>query len=317
MSEIFFKEFGLPRPNFDLDVGSGSAAFQIGEMLKRLEQIFLEHKFDLVVVYGDTNSTFAGALCAKRMGLKVAHVESGLRSFDMSMPEEINRILTDDISDYLFAPTKTAMSNLARHHVFGRIFYTGDLSVEIISQAKSLLGKSPILTQLNLKPKAYALFTMHRAENTDSEENLVSLIRTFELLSELEIVFPVHPRTKKILIEKNLYGRLEKCRNVKLIQPVGYLDFIQLLRNSTKVITDSGGVQKEAYLLSVPCITIRNNTEWTETVEEGWNILVGTDTHKIINTTRNWLPQNQIKPIFGKGDTSAIIKDLIISLLDK
>lgn len=317
MSEIFFKEFGLPKPNFDLEVGSGSGIFQISEMLKRLEQIFTIHKFDLVIVYGDTNSTFAGALSAKKLGLRVAHIESGLRSFDMSMPEEINRILTDDISDYLFAPTRTAVDNLARQHVFGKIFYTGDLSTEIIKQALGLLHKSSILTELNLKSKSYILFTMHRVENTDSEENMTSMIRTFELLSEIEIVFPIHPRTKKILVEKNLYSRLQKCRNVRLIQPVGYLDFIQLLINSRKVITDSGGVQKEAYLASVPCITIRRNTEWIETVEEGWNTLTGMDIDKIINAVRSWLPERNIEPIFGDGNTSKEINNLIMSLLSK
>jgi UDP-N-acetylglucosamine 2-epimerase (non-hydrolysing) len=313
MSEIFFKEFGLPAPNFDLDVGSGSASFQISEILRRLEKIFLAHKFDLVIVYGDTNSTFAGALCARKMGLKLAHVESGLRSFDICMPEEVNRILTDDISDYLFAPTRSAVDNLAAHHVLGKVFYTGDLSAEIINQAQSLLHKSSILNQLNLKPKSYVLFTMHRVENTDSKENIISIIKAFELLSQTEIVFPIHPRTKKILTERNLYTRLEGCKNVRLISPVGYLDFISLLKNSNKVVTDSGGVQKEAYLLSIPCITIRKNTEWVETVDTGWNILTGTDTAKIVEAIKRWQPKEQTKPIFGDGNTSSIIKDLIIS----
>jgi UDP-N-acetylglucosamine 2-epimerase (non-hydrolysing) len=324
LSEIFFKEFNLPKPNFDLDVGSGTAGYQIGEMIKRLEKIFLGFEFDLVLVYGDTNSTFAGALSAMRTGIKVAHVESGLRSFDRRMPEEINRLLTDHLSDYLFAPTQTAIDNLEREHVFGKVFYTGDIAVEIVKEAVQLSSKSLILNDLKLLPKSYVLFTMHRAENTDSYNSLVSVIRAFEILSkvqrEIEIVFPIHPRTAKILEEKNLYGRLKQCKNVRLIQPVGYIDFVKLMQNSKKIITDSGGVQKEAYLLGIPCITIRKNTEWIETVNVGWNLLTDINTDKIVKATRDWMPQSlpptnsRIKPIFGNGQTSMLIKDLIMSL---
>ena len=324
LSEIFFKEFNLPKPNFDLDVGSGTPGYQIGEMIKRLEKIFLESQFDLVLVYGDTNSTFAGALSAMRSGIKVAHVESGLRSFDRRMPEEINRLLTDHLSDYLFAPTQTAIENLEREHIFGKVFYTGDIAVEIVKEAVQLSSKSLILNNLQLLPKSYVLFTMHRAENTNSDYSLVSVICAFEILSkverEMEIVFPIHPRTANILEQKNLYARLKQCKNVRLIQPVGYIDFIKLMQNSKKIITDSGGVQKEAYLLGVPCITIRKNTEWVETVNVGWNILTDIDTNKIVKATRDWMPQSlpstssRIKPIFGNGQTSILIKDLIMSL---
>src|SRR5919107_4019191 len=318
LSEIFFKEFNLPKPNFDLEVGSGTPGYQIGEMIKRLEKIFLESLFDLVLVYGDTNSTFAGALSAMRSGIKVAHVESGLRSFDRRMPEEINRLLTDHLSDYLFAPTQTAIKNLEREHIFGKVFYTGDIAVEIVKEAVQLSSKSLILNDLQLAPKSYVLFTMHRAENTNSDYSLLSVIHAFEILSkvegEIEIVFPIHPRTANMLKEKNLYDRLKECKNVILIQPVGYIDFIKLMQNAKKIITDSGGVQKEAYLLAVPCITIRKNTEWVETVNVGWNILTDIDTNKIVKATRDSMPlpvNGQLKPIFGDGRTSKIIKDLI------
>jgi UDP-N-acetylglucosamine 2-epimerase (non-hydrolysing) len=320
LSEIFFKEFDLPKPNFDLNVGSATPGFQIGEMIKKLEKIFLKYNdFDLVLVYGDTNSTFAGALAAMKSGIRVAHIEAGLRSFDRRMPEEINRILTDQLSDYLFAPTQTAIENLEREHVFGKIVYSGDIAVEIINYAVQISSKSLILENLQLRRKAYILFTMHRAENTDSHDSLISIIRAFETLSEIEIVFPIHPRTTNLLKKRDLYSRLEKCKNVKLIQPVNYIDFIKLMQNAKKVITDSGGVQKEAYLLSVPCITIRRNTEWIETVRSGWNILTDTDTKKIVKATRDWMPSptsnQKIKPIFGDGHTSAIIKNSIMSLM--
>jgi UDP-N-acetylglucosamine 2-epimerase (non-hydrolysing) len=295
-------------------VGSGSQAFQIGEMLKRLERIFLENRYDLVIVYGDTNSNFAGALAANRCGLKTAHVESGLRSYDRRMPEEINRILTDNICDYLFAPTRTAYQNLKKEHVFGRIFDTGDVSVEVIKQAKQLSQKSSILEQLKIEPKSYLLCTMHRAENTSSEEDLIAIIRAFEMLADFDIVFPIHPRTRKALQERNLLGRLEHCHNVRLIDPTGYLDFIRLLGNAKKVITDSGGVQKEAYLLRVPCITIRRSTEWVETVKAGWNIITDTNTRKIVKACRNWEPNKSFRPIFGNGKTSHKIKQIISSL---
>ena len=316
MSEIFFKEFNLPKPDFDLNVGSGTACFQISEMIKNLEKVFLSSKFDLVIVYGDTNSTFAGALAAEACGIKIAHVEAGLRSFDRRMPEETNRVLTDHLSDYLFAPTKTAIKNLKREHVSGNIIYTGDVSVEIVKEAVKLSSRSKILTSLQLKPKSYVLVTMHRAENTSSEGPLTSVIRAFEMLPEIQIVFPIHPRTEKVLQEKKLYERLKKCKNVKLIKPVGYIDFIELMQNASKIVTDSGGIQKEGYLLSIPCITIRDNTEWVETVKGGWNILTGVHTNKIVKAVRYWTPSHSLKPIFGKGKTSRIINELI-TLLDR
>ena len=262
LSQIFFKEFNLPKPDFNLGVGSGTPGYQMGEMLKRLQTIFhKDNKFDIVLVYGDTNSTFAGAFCATRSGIKVAHVEAGLRSFDRRMPEETNRILTDHLSDYLFAPTAAALKNLKREHVNGRVIHTGDVSVEIVRHAvKKLLPSSQILRRLQLdkhqnNSNAYILMTVHRAENTSSEESMVSLIRACEILvdktSNLKIIFPIHPRTANFLKHMKLYSRLKKCKNVCIIKPVGYIDFIALMKNAKKIVTDSGGVQKESYLLVV------------------------------------------------------------------
>lgn len=315
LSETFFKEFKLPQPTYNLEVGSGTTAYQIGETIKKLEPIFAKSSFDVVIVYGDTNSTLAGALCAKTCGFKVAHVEAGLRSFDSRMPEEFNRILTDHIGDYLFAPTKTAVNNLKKENVRGKVFCTGDVSVEMVREAKKLSSNSKILENFKIKPKEYFLFTMHRAENTNSVNSLLSAIRMFEELREMPIVFPIHPRTKKILQEKKLYQRLEKCKNVKISNPLGYLDFFNLMTNAKKIITDSGGIQKEAYLLKIPCITIRKNTEWVETVKTGWNILVDTNTQKIVNAARNWTPKTKTKPILGAGTASKLIRDILLRLV--
>lgn len=323
LSKIFFKEFELPPPDIELEVGSREPGFQTGEMIKRLEKVFLKSEFEIVLVYGDTNSTFAGAFAARKAGFKVGHIEAGLRSFDRRMPEEINRILTDHISDYLFAPTYTAVANLEREHVFGKILYTGDLSVELIEDAIKLASKSSILDNLKLKPKSYMLFTMHRAENTDNEANLRSVIRVFESLMGMgihtKILFPIHPRTANKLKKTGLYKRLENCSNIILLEPVGYIDFIKLMLEAQKVITDSGGIQKESYLLQVPCITIRDNTEWVETLNDGWNMLTGVDTNKIVKAIVNKDPKlahsNQVQPIFGFGRTSEIIRDAIMSIV--
>jgi UDP-N-acetylglucosamine 2-epimerase (non-hydrolysing) len=315
LSEIFFKELNIPVPDHNLDVGSGSPMQQIGDMVKGLENIFTKSAFDLVIVYGDTNSTFAGALAAMRTGIKVAHIEAGLRSFDRRMPEEINRLLTDQLSDYLFAPTKRAVKNLNREHVYGEVIYSGDVSVEVLREATKVSTRSPILNDLCLEPKAYTLFTMHRAENTVSDESLIAVLKAFETLSDVQIVFPIHPRTRKILQERHLLSRLEGCKNVKLIEPVGYIDFVRLMQQADKIVTDSGGAQKESYMLHVPCITIRENTEWEETVKNGWNKLVGTDTEKIVRAVRRWSPRTAIRPVFGKGDASKIIAHHILKKL--
>jgi UDP-N-acetylglucosamine 2-epimerase (non-hydrolysing) len=314
LSEIFFKELKLPIPHYNLDIGSGSPGCQVGEMIQKIEKVLIAKKFDLVLVYGDTNSTFAGAFAAVKSKIKVGHIEAGLRSFDRRMPEEINRILTDNLSDYLFSPTKSAAYNLYNERVSGINYDTGDLSVEIISEAKKIASKSHIIKDLNLDPKNYIVFTMHRAENTESDDSFLSIINAFRSLSKFKIVFPLHPRTKKILEYKKLYNKLENCKNVLVIPPIGYIDFISLVQNASKIITDSGGLQKEAYLLSIPCITIRQNTEWTETVDTGWNILTDTNTDKIVEGVKRWDPSNINQPqILGGGNTSQLIKRIIIN----
>jgi UDP-GlcNAc3NAcA epimerase len=312
MSDIFFSDFELPKPDIHLGVGSGSSCFQLGEIIKRLENKLINKQIDLVLVYGDTNSTLAGAICANKCNIKLGHIEAGLRSYDPSMPEEYNRILTDHLSNYLFAPTRNAVNNLKKEKIRGKAYYTGDLSVEIINKTRSISKKSEILDILSLQSKSYLLLTMHRAENTSSRYFFIQLLKTFEALKDNIIVFPIHPRTKKMLGSLGLLDRLLKCSNVKTLLPVGYIDFIALLQNSLKVITDSGGIQKEAYLLNVPCITMRKNTEWLETIEGQWNVLTGVDSKKIVKAVRRQTPNSKYsESVFGNGRTSQVISELL------
>jgi UDP-N-acetylglucosamine 2-epimerase (non-hydrolysing) len=227
------------------------------------------------------------------------------------MPEEINRVLTDHVADYLFAPTGTAIKNLKQERVYGKIVCAGDVSVETVRKAARLASKSRILSELDIEQQSYILFTMHRAENTDSKARLASVIKAFEQLPEIKIVFPIHPRTASVLKETGLMGRLRSCQNIRIIQPVGYIDFVRLMKDSSKIMTDSGGVQKEAYLLSKPCITIRGNTEWVETVDAGWNVLTDIDTDKMVRAAKNWIPRDRHKPVFGDGSASTKIASFI------
>ena len=316
MSDIFFSDFELPKPDIHLGVGSGSSCFQLGEIIKRLENKLIDKQIDLVLVYGDTNSTLAGAICANKCNIKLGHIEAGLRSYDPSMPEEYNRILTDHLSNYLFAPTRNAVNNLKKEKIRGKVYYTGDLSVEIIDKTREISKNSEILDILNLQSKSYLLLTMHRAENTSSRYFFIQLLETFEALKDNIIVFPIHPRTKKMFESFGLLDRLFRCSNVKTLLPVGYIDFIALLQNSLKVITDSGGIQKEAYLLNVPCITMRRNTEWVETIEGQWNVLTGVDSKKIVKAVRRQTPNSKYsESVFGNGRTSQVISELVSSII--
>jgi len=316
MSEIFFNDFELPKPDIHLGVGSGSSCFQIGEIVKRLEKNLKQRHVDLVLVYGDTNSTLAGAICANKCNMKLGHIEAGLRSYDFAMPEENNRVLTDIVSNYLFAPTRNSVDNLKKERIRGKVYHTGDLSVEIIHNTKVISKKSKILEILNLKSRSYLLLTMHRAENTSSRDYFIQLLKTFESLIDYTIVFPIHPRTKKMFKTFGLLDRLLKCSNVKILLPVGYIDFIALLQNSLKVVTDSGGIQKEAYLLKVPCITMRKTTEWVETLNGQWNILTGIDNKKIVDVVKRQFPSsNYSKSAFGNGKASQIVSKLISGII--
>lgn len=312
MNRIFFEQLNIPEPDYYLGVGSGSHGYQTGEMLKRIEDVLFKEKPDLVLVYGDTNSTLAGALAAVKLHIKVAHVEAGLRCFEKKVPEEVNRVLTDHISDYLFAPTETAVKNLYNEGIRNGVYLTGDVMFDaLLYSIKIAERKSKILDELGLKPKEYCLATVHRAENTDNKKNLENIANAFIECGEL-IVFPAHPRTVKFLKVYALYEKLEKAENVLLIKPVGYLDMLVLEKNAKKILTDSGGVQKEAYFLKVPCITLRERTEWVETVEDGWNVLTGADKEKILKAIREFEPAGETYSYkFGDGNASKKIVGII------
>lgn len=277
MSRVFFDELKIPSPFINLEVGSGPHGKQTALMLERLEGFFLESNPDIVLVYGDTNSTLAGSLAAVKLHIRVAHVEAGLRSFNRKMPEEINRLVADHLSNVLFCPTDTAVENLRKEGINGAVHKVGDVMYDSVLYNIRLAEKnSHILDRLKLIPKSYYLATIHRAENTDEPERLKNIIDAFASIDR-QIILPLHPRTKKILGRKpeNL------ASNIIIIDPVSYLDMLVLEKNSRVILTDSGGVQKEAYWFSVPCITLREETEWIELVKEGCNQVVGTDAGKI------------------------------------
>jgi len=319
MSKIFFEDLKLPKPRYYLSVGSATPGEQTGEMLKRIERVLLDETPNLVVVFGDTNTTLAGALAATKLHIPVAHVESGMRSFDKSMPEEINRIIVDHISDILFVPTRSGIKNLKKEGINENVYLTGDITVEaLLKNLKVAEVKSKILEQLNVTRKGYIIVTVHREKNTTSYERLKSITNALVRISEvndLDVIFPIHPRTKKYLIQYKLWEKLRDSK-VRVISPLGYLDFIKLLKYSAKILTDSGGIQKEAYILKVPCITLRDVTEWVETVETGWNILVGTKEDKIVEAALGFDPTSRPHPpIFGKGNASKNMANIIRDFL--
>ncbi|MCY6483573.1 UDP-N-acetylglucosamine 2-epimerase (non-hydrolyzing) [Clostridium aestuarii] len=309
MSKVFFEELNIPYPDYNLNVGSGDHGAQTGRMLEKIEEILLKENPDCVLVYGDTNSTIAGSLAASKLLIPVSHVEAGLRSFNMNMPEEQNRILTDHISRYLFAPTATAVENLNNEGLKNNVFNVGDVMFDAILHFENIAkNKSSILKELNLKNKEYILATIHRAENTNDINRMKSIVEALNESGE-KIVLPLHPRTKKYIKEYNL----KFSSNIKIIDPIGYLDMIMLEANSKKIVSDSGGVQKEAFFMDVPCITLRDETEWIETVKNGWNILVGADKQKIKNAILSFAPTNKKLDYFGNGKAA----DKIIDILEK
>ncbi len=292
MSDIFFDELGIPKPRHYLGIGSGQHGAQTGRMLEAVETILLAEKPDWVLVYGDTNSTLAGALAAAKLGIPVAHVEAGLRSFNRSMPEEINRVLTDQVSDLLFSPTLTATEHLRREGIRAEtIHQVGDVMFDSVLQNTDLARqKSDILKRLNLQSDEFVLATIHRASNTDDPALLGAILRALgELSTTHEVVFPVHPRTSKMIsgMMADMKASPSTFKGLRLIEPVGYLDMLMLEESSSLIVTDSGGVQKEAFFLRTPCVTLRTETEWTETIESGWNRLVSpSDSNAMISAFR-------------------------------
>jgi len=275
MSEVFFEELEIPQPDYNLGVGSATHGAQTGRMLEAIEEVLLREKPDWVLVYGDTNSTLAGALAAVKLHVPVAHIEAGLRSFNRRMPEEINRVLTDHASDILFAPTKAAVENLRREGISEeQIQLVGDVMYDAaLYYGKKAERQSQILNRLELKPREYILATTHRAENTDDPQRLRAIFEGFaEVAQEIKVVLPLHPRTHAALVQVGLYDKVP--RSICLIEPVGYLDMVMLEKNARLIATDSGGVQKEAFFYRVPCLTLREETEWIELINLGWNRVI-------------------------------------------
>jgi len=307
MSQIFFDELDISKPDLNLGVGSGNHGWQTGQMLVRIEEVLLEEKPDFVVVYGDTNSTLAGALAAAKLHIPVAHVEAGLRSFNRAMPEEHNRVVADHCADLLFCPTQTAVDNLAREGIIQGVHLVGDTMYDAVLHFGEIARKrSSILKDLDLEPKTYLLTTIHRPYNTDIPDNLSNIFQAFAEIGEA-IVFPVHPRTsKKIAVHKRESLLDEIPANTRMIEPVGYLDMLVLAENARLILTDSGGMQKEAYFFGVPCITLRPETEWLETVESGWNIVAGAGISAIVEGYQQAInsPPTKRPNLYGDGRAS-------------
>lgn len=305
MSGIFFRELGIKKPKYNLNIGSGNQGAQTGQMLEGIEKILLKEKPDLVLIYGDTNSTIAGALAAAKLHIPVAHIEAGMRSYNRQMPEEINRVVSDHISTLLFCPTKSAVQILKGEGISKGVYFTGDVMADIQQKFTKKMLKT-----YNLQPKTYLLATVHRQENTDKRENLENIVEALMQINKT-IIWPLHPRTKKMLGEYGLDKKLALSPSVRLIEPQGFKEMMSLECNAELILTDSGGVQKEAYLARVPCITLRNETEWQETVQSGWNQLAGSNINKILKLVKNY-PRPKSHPNFlGNGQAYQKIAKII------
>lgn len=297
MAANFYSEFQIPKPDHSLGVGSGSHAEQTGRMLVAIERVLLSEKPAMAVVFGDTNSTIAGAMAAAKLGIPVAHVEAGLRSFDKEMPEEINRIVTDHLSSLLFCPTETSRDNLEKEGITEGVHIVGDIMLDALMESrKAAAMHSSILQLLGIQEKKYQLLTCHRPSNTDIGENLIAILNAVSASGELTI-FPVHPRTMACLKEYELDKNMPK--NIIMTKPLGHMDTIWLIANAKRILTDSGGMQKEAYVLGTPCLTLRETTEWVETVRAGWNMLVGANSEKIEKAIANFSPPKDHPDLFG------------------
>jgi UDP-N-acetylglucosamine 2-epimerase (non-hydrolysing)/UDP-GlcNAc3NAcA epimerase len=312
LSRVFFEELAVPEPALQLGIGDGSSTSQTWRMMQALEPAYDELQPDLVLVYGDTNSTLAGALAAAQRHVPVAHVEAGMRSFDRSMPEELNRVLTDHASDLLLCSTPVAVENLAREAVGGSVQLVGDAMADVtLAFAPVAEERSRALSEVGVAAGEFVLVTAHRAGNVDDPERLARLVELLEALP-VQAVFPLHPRTRARLESADLLERVSRAPRLLLTPPLGYLDFLTLARNARAVLTDSGGVQKEAYLLGTPCITLRDTTEWVETVEAGWNVLVDLDTAAALAALdRAPLPTAERPELYGGGHAGERIRDAI------
>jgi UDP-N-acetylglucosamine 2-epimerase (non-hydrolysing) len=307
MSDVFFEQLEIPAPRHHLGVGSGKHGEQTGEMLKRLEPVVEEEKPDWLLVYGDTNSTLAGALVGAKLHVPVAHVEAGLRSFNRAMPEEINRIVADHVGELLLVPNAQAAQQLASEGITRGVRVVGDLMIDLALRAAASIPPNPqVLEQLQVHARSYAVATIHRASNTDDPHTFSRLLEGLRAV-DMPVVFPVHPRTRAIA----QHFRAGEGDNIIPIDPLPYLEMIALVSRAAAVFTDSGGLQKEAFVLKVPCVTLREETEWIETLEDGWNVLAGSNPQKIAEASRRITPSRQGKP-YGEGNAAERIADALL-----
>ena len=308
MSDVFFEQMNIPKPNYNLGINGLSHGAMTGQMLEQIEIILIKEKPDFVIVYGDTNSTIAGALAAKKLGIKVAHIEAGLRSYNMSMPEEVNRILTDRISDILFCPTETAVNNLVNegyNNISCKIVNCGDVMNDAAQYYSSMEERLDIDV-----PSKFVLATIHRAENTDDLSRLIGILGALkEISKEIEVILPIHPRTQSIINKSGL-----NIGNIRIIKPVGYLQMIYLLKRAKIVLTDSGGLQKESFFFKKPCLTMRDETEWIELIDNNYNKLVGADREKIFTAYQEQqYDSDYSKNLYGNGDASSVIIEELLN----
>ena len=307
MSQAFFDELGIPAPDYNLETGSGSHARQTAEILVRLEEVVLWERPQLVIVRGDTNSTLAGALVASKLHIPVAHIEAGERSYDRRMPEEVNRLVADCVADLFFCASQEAVHRLASEGITQHVYWVGDVMLDAMIHNRPIARRnSSVLARLGLTPGSYALVTIHRAANTGDSSRLSKIVEALNGTSET-IVFPAHPRTRKALARIDA----QFVDHVKLIEPVAYFDMMMLEENARLIATDSGGVQREAYFLGVPCLTLRDETEWVETVAAGWNKLVGTEPERILDAWFSFRPPMERPPIFGDGTAGQRIAQIL------
>lgn len=307
MSQKFFDELGIPAPDYNLEVGSGAHGRQTGEILARLEEVLLAEKPDWVIVRGDTNSTLAGALAASKLHIPTAHIEAGERSFDRRMPEEINRLVADSIADLHLCASQVAVQNLTNEGIRKSAHWVGDVMFDaMLANIPLARQTSDVLARMNLQPRQYALVTVHRAANTDDPSRLKAIIGALNQVNET-VIFPLHPRTRHAL------NSIENPVNngVRLVEPQGYFDMLVLEENARLIATDSGGVQREAYFLGIPCLTLRDETEWVGTVDAGWNRLVGADMRQILAAWRDFRPPTSHPAIFGDGHAAEKIASIL------
>lgn len=308
MSQAFFEELDIPEPDYNLGIGSGNHGEQTAKMLIAIEKILIDLKPDIVLIYGDTNSTLAGALAAAKLHIPVAHVEAGLRSFNRKMPEEINRIVSDKLSKYLFVPTQTAVDNLSKEGQTDGVYNVGDVMFDSFLYNLSRIDTNAIMQKYNLTSKNYILTTVHRPQNTDNPAILKELFSTLESLNEL-IIFPIHPRTRNLMKQYKIQKHSDK---LLLVNPVSYQEMIALEKHASVIITDSGGVQKEAFFARVPCLVIREETEWVELVENGWAVLMGDQFEKLPETIAGLSTfKPMVDKLFGDGHASRKIVEIL------